>query len=194
MGKRKHLNLVEKLFAKSPVVTFSSLNRIITTKKKKKYAKLLVSNLLKQKKIKKLAKGCYTQCEDPSLAVFCFKPAYFGLQAALSYHQLWEQETIPIILTTKKVRKGLRKIIGMNVLIKTIDSKYFFGYDYFPEGHFYYPYSDLEKTFIDLIVFRQPVSPEILAKIKKKINLPKLNSYLQAYPLKIKTLVLGKLK
>lgn len=31
--------------------------------------------------------------------MFCFKPAYLGLQSALSHHRLCDQATVPIILT-----------------------------------------------------------------------------------------------
>lgn len=53
-----------------------------------------------------------------------------GLQDALSIHNLWEQETIPIIIITRKIRQGIRKVLDLNVLIRRIDKKYFFGFDY----------------------------------------------------------------
>src|SRR3989344_9138445 len=100
MGKQIHLEKIERLFEKSPVVDFKSIERIIG---KNNYAKLLVSNLLKKNKIKKVGKGFYTKYDESSLSVFAFKPAYLGLQSALSFYGLWEQETIPVILTTKKL-------------------------------------------------------------------------------------------
>ena len=80
----------------------------------------MIRNLLLKGKIRKLAKGWYTQGNDSSLAVFCFQPAYFGMQDALSFHKIWEQETIPIIITTKRVKQGIRKIMGGNVLVRRI--------------------------------------------------------------------------
>ena len=75
MGREKYLTNIKKLFEKSPVVSFSSIERIIQNKKRvKQYAKQLVRNLLLKGKIKRLCKGYYTTFDEPSLAVFCFKP------------------------------------------------------------------------------------------------------------------------
>lgn len=186
MGKQIYLEKVQNLFEKSPVVDFKSLERVIGKTKSSNYAKLLVHNLLKKGKIKKIGKGIYTKHDEISLAVFSFKPAYLGLQSALSHHGIWEQETIPVIITTKKVRRGLRSLMNRNILIRNINKKYFFGFDYIKEGDFYLPYSDLEKTFIDMIVFNQKVDEESLKKIKKKINKKKALNYLKKYPLSLR--------
>ena len=194
MEKQIHIDKVKELFEKSPVVDFKSIQRIVRAGKTRgNYAKLLVSNLLKRNYIKKIGKGIYTKHNESSLSVFAFKPAYLGLQCALSHFGIWEQETIPIILTTKKVRRGIRKIMGSNVLIRNIDKKHFFGFDFVKEGDFYMPYSDLEKTFIDMIVFNQKIDLIVLNKIKKEINKKRLNSYLKNYSPKIKKMILKKL-
>jgi len=179
MGKIKYLGDVERLFEKSPVVSFASIKRVIG--KRGGYTKQLVRNLILKSKIKKLAKGCYTKYDENSLAVFCFK-GYLGLQDALSFHNLWEQETIPVIITGKKVRQGIRDIWGGNVLVRRIDKRYLFGFDYFREGEFYFPYSDIEKTFIDMIYFNENLSEEVLVEIRKKIDRKKLRGYLRKYP------------
>ena len=186
MGKQIHLEKIENLFEKSPVVDFKSIVRLMGKGKNNNYAKLLIHNLIKKGKIKKIGKGIYTKYNDISLAVFSFKPAYLGLQSALSHHGIWEQETIPIIITTKKVRRGVRSLMGGNIFLRNIDKKYFFGLEYMEEGNFYFPYSDLEKTFIDMIVFNQKMDKEVLKKIKNKINKSKLLNYLKRYPLKIR--------
>ena len=183
MGKGKYLMEVESLFEKSPVVDFSSIERVVRNKKKvKQYTKQLIRNLLLKGKIKRLTKGFYTINNDSSLSVFCFKPDYLGLQDALSFHNLWEQETIPIIITTKKIRRGIREILGINVLIRKLDKKYMFGFEYYKEGNFYLPYSDIEKTFIDMLYFKENLNEETLAEIKKRINKKKLKGYLKKYP------------
>src|SRR3989338_9098421 len=156
MGKKKYSEEIGALFKKSPVVDSNSILRIIRNRKKvSQYNKQLIRNLLLAGKIRRLAKGCYTMYDDPSLAVFCFKPAYLGLQDALSMHNLWEQETIPIIITARKVRQGIRSIMGVNVLIRRIDKRYFFGYEHKNYGDFYFPVSDVEKTFIDMAYFNE---------------------------------------
>lgn len=192
MGKVKYLNEIKELFRRSLVINFSSVALII--KKlggSRNYANLLVKKLIDKGEIKKIAKGYYTTYDDPSLAVFCFKPAYLGLQDSLSFHNLWEQETIPVIVTVRKVRRGIRAILGTNVMIRRIDQKYFFGFDLIRYCNFYLPVSDIEKTFIDLEYFRQPIDKKVLKEISKRINKERLKNYLLKYPLKMRARVLG---
>lgn len=190
MGKQKYQEQVAELFEKSPVVDYKSIGRIVKSRSNsEQYAKQLIRNLILSKKIKKLAKGIYTIYNDSSLIVFCFK-GYLGLQDALSIYNLWEQETIPVIITTKKVRQGIRKIMGSNVLVRRLDKKYFFGFDYIKHENFYLPYSDIEKTFIDLIYFRQKINKETLENIRNRINRAKLKKYLKVYPKRINKKVL----
>jgi len=178
MGKEKYQKIIENLFKKSPVVSASSISRIVNGSQ---YKKQLIRNLISKNRIKKLTKGFYTIHDDTSLAVFCFKPSYLGLQDSLSFHELWEQETIPVIITSRKIRQGIRKIFGMNVLIRRIDKKYLFGFEYYNHDKFYLPYSDIEKTFIDMIYFKQKMNNKILKNMIKRINKEKLNSYLKFY-------------
>ncbi len=190
MGRAKYLGRLGGIFDRSPVVKLSSIERIV---KNRNYTKQLIRNLIKKGKIRKVAKGCYTKYEEPSLAVFCFKPAYLGMEDALSFHNLWEQETIPVVVTAAKARPGLRQIFGINVLIRRVDKKYLFGFDYYPCQEFYLPYSDVEKTLIDLVYFKQKPGKEIIRRIRKKLNLKKLDFYLGKYPPKIKNRVLKSL-
>jgi predicted transcriptional regulator of viral defense system len=181
MGKQIHLEKIERLFDKSLVLDFKSIERVVGKKEKSSYAKLLVSNLLKSGKIYKVGKGVYTKHSESSLGVFAFKPSYLGLQSALSFLGIWEQETIPIILTNRKIRRGIRKVMDSNILVRNIDKKYLFGFDLQKEGSFYLPYSDLEKTFIDMVVFNQKMSKEVIEKIMESINKKKLSGYLKRY-------------
>ena len=194
MGKQIHLKNIERLFKKSSIIDFKSLERVIGVKKNSNYAKLLVSNMLKQGKIKKIGKGIYTKFSESSLAVFAFKPAYLGLQSSLSFHGVWEQEVIPVILTTKKVRVGIRKVLDSNILVRNIDKKHFFGYSLLKDGNFYLPYSDLEKTLIDMITFNQTLDDDTLKEIKKKIDKKKISLYLKRYNSRTRKIVQDKLK
>jgi predicted nucleotidyltransferase component of viral defense system len=107
---------------KTPVVTTRDIKLYL---KQKNYSYLLLSNLVKQRKIKRITKSFYTIHEDPIVSVFCFRPAYLGLQEALSLYNLWEQETNVVIITTKKVRIGIHKLLESNVLVHRIKPKYF---------------------------------------------------------------------
>jgi predicted transcriptional regulator of viral defense system len=193
MGKVKYLADIKKFFKESPVVNIDSLKKFIN-KKDKSYIYLIVNNLLKKGEIKRLTKGYYTIHEDPSLIVFCFKPSYLGLQNALSFHNLWEQETNPLIITARKIRQGRREVFGRNVIFKNIDKKYLFGFDYYKDGDFYLLYSDIEKTFIDLIYFKQFLDKEVIENFKNRTDRKKLSSYLKAYPIKFRKKVLKLIK
>ncbi len=186
MGKQIHLTKVLKLLEKSPVVDFKSIVRIVG---KESYAKLLVSNLLKKNVLKKIGKGMYTIHEESSLSVFVYTPSYLGLQSALSYHGLWEQETIPIVLTTRKVRRGVRMVLGSNIMVRNIDTRFFFGFEYVLDGKFYVPYSDIEKTAIDMVVFKVKMDAVLCKVIRKRIDKVKFETYLNRYPRKLQELV-----
>src|SRR3989338_8730361 len=186
MGKVKYLDKIRKFFKESPVVDIGSLKRFLGKKQSKDYIYTVINHLIKRKEIVVLTKGYYTIHDETPLIVFCFKPSYLGLQDAMSLHGIWEQETVPIVLTTRKVRTGIRKVMGMNVLIRRIDSKYFFGFDYYKSGDFYFPYSDVEKTFIDMVYFRGHMDKEVVREFKKKIDRKKLNGYLKVYPKKFR--------
>lgn len=192
MGKQKYQREIEQFISSGSVVSYASIKRIVTSRKKvKQYVKQLIRNLVRKGTLRPLLKGYYTARDDASLAVFCIQPAYFGLQDALSYHNLWEQETIPIIITTRKVRTGIRKVLGSNVLIRHFDKKYYFGTEYCLSNTIALPYSDVEKTFIDMVHFKQKISPEVLKEFRKRMNQKKLKQYLQHYPEKVKKKVLA---
>ena len=67
--------------------------------------------------------------------------------------------------------------------------KYMLGFSYEPEGEFYVPYSDIEKTFIDMVMFRQKMGKEIIEKLRKDVNKKKLAAYLKIYPERIRVSV-----
>ena len=184
MGTEKHLKKIEKLLDKSNVISFDSITKIVGDKN---YAKQVTRNLILKGKMVKVGKGLYTNKNEISLAVYRFMPAYLGLQDALSFHNLWEQETIPIIITSSKARPGIRKIMGQNVLVKRVAPKYLFGFGYYDESGITLPYSDQEKTFIDLLYFREHFKPF-------PVDIEKMKKYLQRYPQKFRITVMKMIK
>lgn len=182
------MSRVLELFSKSPVVSFSSVRRIVGDD----YAKQVVSNLAKQGKIHRLARGCYSMHDDPTLLVLCFRQAYLGLQSAMSTHGLWGQETIPVIITAQKARTGLRRVCDTNVLVRRAQARHVFGYDYILEGEHHVPVSDVEKTFIDMVVFRQPLPDEEIKAFRGRIDKARLKSYLREYSEKVSRTVLNR--
>lgn len=183
MGTVKYQHQILDFFQKTPVATFPSLTRIVPNTA---YLRLLLHNLMKKGKIFRITRGAYALTDDPTLAVFCFKPAYLGLQNALSIHRLWDQATNTIILTTKIVREGSRDIFGNMVLLKRLPSRLFFGIEMKQEGDYYVPVSDLEKTFLDLVFYQQPIGKEVLRRFRKALDKKKLLRYLSRYDTSVK--------
>ncbi len=184
MGKIKHRDSVVDLFKKGPVVDISSLKKIIG--ENSGYTSLMLNKMVKQGRIYRVTRGKYSLSDDPVLAVFCFKPAYLGLQEALSIHNLWEQESNTVVLTTKTVREGPRKINGSMVLLKRIPVSLFFGIEYKRHGDFYLPVSDIEKTFLDLLYFGQPIDRDLFHQFKGRMDKKKVEGYLRRYGAAIK--------
>ena len=126
---------------------------------------------------------------------FAFSPFYYGLQEALSLRNIWEQETNPVIITTRKARTGLREIMGANVVVKRIPKSLFFGFETLKYYDLYIPVSTPEKILIDFIYFKEPLTKETMKELKKHINKKTLDSYLkkEKLPSALKQKVLSKL-
>lgn len=192
MGKIKYQAKIQEFIEKTIVFHISSLQKIIG--EKNPYIHLLLHTFVKKRKLFRLTKGWYSTKDDPTLAIFCFKPAYLGLQEALSIHNLWEQETTVIIITTKTIREGIRSLFGENIIIKRTPSAYFFGIEYLPYGESYVPVSDIEKTFLDFFYFGQPLDRDVIREFRKRIDRKKLLQYLRHYDSKIQQKALEALK
>lgn len=145
------------------------------------YLDQLLHNLVKQKKIIRITNGSYTFNKDLMVSGFAYSPFYYGLQEALSLRNLWEQETNPIIITTNKIKPGIKTIQGSNILLRRIDCKYFFGFDFIKYYDMEIPVSDYEKTLIDFVYYNEPLSKEVINDLKKKIDKKKLEKYLSIY-------------
>jgi len=183
MGKIIHINKIREFIKSVPVFRVRDIELLVGNRN---YAHLILHKLTKKREIKRVIKGWYSLYDDPIVSVFCFKPAYVGLQEALSLHNLWEQETNVVIITTKKVRVGLREILGNNVILRTIEPKYFFGFDLIKYENFFVPVSDIEKTLIDFVYFKESLTRETLREIIKRMDKQKLIEYLKKYPSKFK--------
>lgn len=183
MGRIKHISKIKAIIEEAAVFRAADIERLAGNKA---YAHLLLHNLAKQKNVYRLMKGWYSKEDDPILSVFCFKPAYLGLQSALSFRNLWEQETNPVIITVKKARAGVRKVFGNNVVVHRLNPKYFFGFDFLERENYLVPVSDIEKTLIDFVYFKIKLDLKLTRKLGKKLNRGKLNLYLEKYPLKFR--------
>jgi len=176
----KYLKLFKESF--SDKIVFSVRDVLLFFSKQKlpkNYVFVLLGNLEKQGIIFRLGNGFYSFKNDLLVSGFAFSPFYYGLQESLSLRNLWEQESIPVIITPKKVRPGIRSILDSNVLIRHIDRKMFFGFDFVKQTDFQVPVSTPEKTLIDFIYFKEPLSSETAKEILNNINKASLNELLK---------------
>jgi len=93
----------------------------------------------------------------------------------------------------RKVRVGIRNILGNNVLIKRIHPQYFFGIELLEYDETYIPISNMEKTIIDMIYFNQPIDEVIYSQAKRIMDKEKLKKYINKYPPNIKKKIITKL-
>jgi len=188
MGKVIHLDRVREILSNTPVFRAKDVEIIV---RDRAYSSVLLHNLVRRGEIGRITKGWYTFQEDPIVSVFCFRPAYIGLQEALSLLDQWEQETNVIIVTTRRVRTGVRSFLDSNVVIHRIAQKYFFGIDYLRYGDFFVPISDVEKTLIDLVYFDEIPGKAVFREITKRADRKKLRTYLKHYTPKFRKKVEG---
>lgn len=146
------------------------------------YVTIMLHNLVKAGKLFRIRRGVYSETSDTQVVGFGFEPFYYGLQDALSLHGLWEQETNPLVITPRKVRPGLRNFEGSNYLVRRISRNMFFGYESMQYGEYWIPVSTKEKTFIDMVYFRQHTSEELIREFKKQIEEDKLRNLLRRCP------------
>lgn len=191
----KYSGEVRTHFRNSAAFTISDI-RIFLKEKNigRGYLYQLVHNLLKKGELKRITRGAYTFRSDAAVVGFGFRPFYYGLQDALSLRNLWTQETMPVIITPRKVRSGRRIFQGANYIIRRIGRRMFFGFETLRYGDFWIPVSDIEKTLIDLVYFREPLEPEALKEIRRQLKREKLEAYLKKCPMWARKKVLKVLK
>lgn len=187
MGRIVYIDKLREFFKETPVFRARDVEVLTGSRG---YTHLILHKLSEKGEVKRVVKGWYSLHDDPVVAVFCFKPAYIGLQEALSLHNLWEQETNVVIVSTRRIRTGVRKILDSNVVVHRISGEYFFGFEYLKYGEFFVPVSDVEKTLIDLAYFNETPSEEVLNEIRRRIDPRRLKFYLKNFKPKMRQRVL----
>ncbi len=181
----KYAKEFREYFSKKTVFSVRDIKlRFVHKKISPAYVSVLLNHLMKRKEIHRVAKGKYSFRSDPNVIAFAIQPSYFGLQDALSLHGLWQQQTIPILITSRKTRSGFRTVLGSKVLVKRIQRSLFFGVEMLKYSDYWVPVSDTEKTLIDFFYFNQPLEKSVLKKLLKKANWPKMREYLKRIPKK----------
>jgi predicted transcriptional regulator of viral defense system len=190
----KYREQVEKAFKNQPIFKLRDVKTLLSKEKTSTaYLHLMIHQMLKKRQIHKITQGIYSFQEDPTNYGFAFTPFYYGLQNALSLQNIGTQETNPVIITPRKVRLGIRNIGGTNFILHRIQRKLFFGYQFIKYYDIEIPVSDLEKTLLDFIYYRQPLNTETIEELTPRLNTKKLAKYIQQYPKKIQTEITRKL-
>ncbi|MGC8587372.1 MAG: type IV toxin-antitoxin system AbiEi family antitoxin domain-containing protein [Candidatus Micrarchaeia archaeon] len=180
----KYIGTIRKRFGSTqyPVFTLADLRVALSQMHVSQiYLKMLINHLIKRGEIIRITKGVYTFHNDLAVVGFAFRPFYYGLEDALSYRNLWTQMTNPVVMTTNVVREGPRKFANANYIVKRIDPKHFFGFDFVKYYDFWLPVSDAEKTLIDLVYYRHGVREEAMGPLASAIDVAKLEGYLENY-------------
>ena len=176
-------NEVRNRFKESKLFTINEVKIFLSTKKvSDRYFQLIIHNLLKTGELKRISRGIYTFQDEIETVGFAFQPFYYGLQESLSLRNLWEQEVNPIVVTPRKVRTGIRNFQGANYVVKRIRRSMFFGFETIKYKEFWIPVSDIEKTVIDFVYFKEHLNEETLIDIRQQIDEKKLKLYLKRCP------------
>ncbi len=178
MGKKIHIDKVRSFVRSTTAFRARDVELMVGDRR---YALLMLHNMAKGGEIHRVMRGWYSAQDDPVVVVFALAPAYLGLQEALSLGGLWEQETNVVVVTSGRAKPGRREAFGQGVVVHRIDPEYFFGFDYLPYGGFQVPVSDLEKTLIDLVYFRESPGSEVLKTLAEKADRRVLRRYLRGY-------------
>lgn len=175
----KYMDSFKERFQSYPVFTIQDAKVLLSAMGASRgYIHTLLHNLANAGEIVKITRGVYTFHHDVSVVGFAYRPFYYGLHDALSWRNAWEQETNPIVITTRKVRTGVRTFLGRNYLVRRIDRSMFFGIDPIRHGNTWLPVSDVEKTLIDLVYFKEHVPTNVVHDLVQMARPHVLNEYL----------------
>ena len=175
--------ILRRELGRQPIFTMRDI-KLILPKTTYQYIRLLIHNLLEKKEIYRISRGIYSFHEEMAVVGFAYSPFYYGLQQALSVHGLWEQEVNPVVITPKMVRNGNRKFADNNYFVRRISRKMFFGFEMTKYSGFWVPVSDIEKTLVDIVYYRQYISEELKSEFSKRVDGKKLGKYLRKVPKK----------
>lgn len=180
----KYLGFVRKNFddPKFPVFTIGDLRASLGLMGIGNAYLLRILNYLSRRgEITRVGRGVYTFHDDITVVGFAYEPFYYGLENALTLRKFWDQNTNPIVVTWRDVRRGVRRFGDGSYTVKHLDKRLFFGHELVRYYDLWIPVSDAEKTLIDLVYFRHQISEDALALLRKSIDRKKLDAYLKRY-------------
>ena len=166
-------------FGRFPLFSFASARLFFSIKGSNDvYAKKFISRMLQSGRVFRITKGDYSFNKNMLAVGLAYKPYYYGLEYALTYYDLWNQRANLTVLTTQKVREGVRVAFGINYVLKRVPQRLFFGFHRADSGSgFNIQVSDIEKAFLDMVYFRRYMSGDTLEKFSNRVDSKKLSSY-----------------
>jgi predicted transcriptional regulator of viral defense system len=182
----EHLKYVKEFishFSRFPLFSFSSAKLFFSFYGSNEvYAKKFISNMLKDGRLYRITKGYYSFNKSIFVVGLAYKPYYYGLEYALTYHGLWNQQANITVLTTQKVREGVRSAFGINYVLKRIPQRLFFGFRSINvEAKYNVHISDVEKTFLDMVYFDRYIGADTMERLAERMDLQKVSKYAKLY-------------
>lgn len=125
----------------------------------------------------------YTFKKSPYIVVRALPMSYVGLGSAALIHGAWTQVTALTVLSplvSAAVRGGERTVCGYKVILRRISPKMYFGYGLvrLNEVDGWVRVSTPEKTLIDAIYLRYPLTDEIAPGLLQVADERRLREYL----------------
>ncbi len=132
-----------------------------------------------------------TEINEPILYYIAnkvYQPSYISFEMALAYYGLIPESTYGITSATTKKTSNFSTVIGY-FSYRTLKSALMFGFNLQKVGNKYFKIADLEKTILDYLYINIHLTSSVdfeSLRINKeelllKINLPKIEKYLEQF-------------
>jgi len=168
----KAIDLLKKLES-YPLFTENDMAKLVN--KSQKYVRTLLYRLHKRQHIKRIEKGKYTLYDDPLVfASYIALPSYISLWTALRYYNMTQQQPSDIFIMTSSAK---RKIQLNTANIKFLITRHMFGYGKQRYSDFDIFIADREKTVIDSLLFKLPITDIREALEDTEIDCQRLSDY-----------------
>jgi hypothetical protein len=176
---KKHFS---EYFSRKPVFTSNEAERYLSRYGAAEgYSKLLLHNMAKNNELLRLKKGVYTFSKNEAVSGYAFRPFYYGMEYALTIRKTWTQQSVPIVITTSKANPGIRRIMGYKVIVRRMNRKYFFGFDYVNYSNLFIPVSRPEKIILDFLYYGIGLDPETLHSLVVQSDTHILKDYASVF-------------
>ena len=181
-------------FSRKPMFTSNEAERYLSRYGAAEgYSKLLLHNMVKKNELLRLTKGVYTFSKNEAVSGYAFRPFYYGMEYALTIRKTWTQQSVPIVMTTTKANPGVRLVMGYKVIVRRINKKYFFGFDYVNYSNLFIPVSRPEKIILDFLYYGIGLDPDTMHSLFAQSETRTLKAYAsifgKSYWDRIKTLI-----